>query len=511
MSPVRRPSRALRKSLAARCIAILVPAALTACAGPTFHANRPPVIQSVSSTQFGSNSQHSGWNVAVQVSDPDGDSVAVEFIDDAFGVNAVVDASDPFLAAVQVLHEVEDPRLVIRATDGRGGEATHDMDVRQTNRSPLIHLHTVDHNPMFHTSQTTVRALVTDPDADTLTIATSLDPDPAWASLSNATNLSAGIHASTVDANSAPSGGTLRVETVVEDGRGGRATSAFDLGTWRELKAANFLDTQWVGSAGPQSAFQPYALDFDSQGNLWVSSIDTRVIVFTPDGSLDINRNVFWSGSPTIRALLVDESPAGTRFLIGSEDGVFAGQISVFDMQGNALPPLTIGTTDTVPHYLFRRTDDTLLISDNHGRIRHYDPATQTVLDTWGSPGQGAAQYSQPRQIARNAQNDSYYIADRGNNRVRHVDGNGDFVQNIPGGSTPFDIPHGVVLAEGANVLVVADTGKDRIVTMTPTGFVLHELQMGSGSQPRYILQGPDGRLYVTSYTDQRVYILEFE
>lgn len=483
---------------------VLVPIALAcssmvACTTVPPIGNRPPVISEVTSVQFGQNNSKSGWNVTAVASDPDNDPITIEFDTNQFGVQHVDNGSG--MATVEILNEIEDAWMTVRATDGRGGEATNRFDIRQDNRSPIISLHTADRFMLLPTDQTTIRAIATDIDQDSLDITTTLTQGANLATLSSPSQ-SPGFYSVELGTSSAPSG-TVRAQTLAEDNKGGEASSAFDLQVGVQLA----LDTPWE-----TPGLSPYAMDFDSEGNLYVSSIANDVIVFRPDGTRDTAKDIPLPSTISIRALLVDESGPTPRIIIGQENGAFAGRMLVFNLQNTQLPDLFIDNS-TIPHYILDRPDGTLLISDNKGDIKHYDPATETIIapSPWGSSGSGPGQYIQPRQISHNPNDGSLFIADKGNNRIKHISASGATIRNWGSVPLPLDIPHGVAYDPRTNTVVVADTDNDRLIVFTTEGVELQIVTLPSGASPRYILAGSDGRFYIASYSHQQIYTARFQ
>ncbi|MFC1720563.1 hypothetical protein ACFL00_05450 [Pseudomonadota bacterium] len=468
-----------------------------ACSSTPPNGNRPPVISAITSTAQFSNQTKSSWQVVVEASDPDNDPITLTFSDIQPGIQHLDTGFGR--ATVEVLNTTAIALVQVRVIDGQGGEAVNRFDVRGNNQSPILALHSADSYILTTTDQTSIHALATDADNDPITFSTTLSQGAGLATLSGGHN-TGGIYNIKLSTVNAPPD-EVRVETRVMDGKGGEAISKFDVKVGRGLALADY----W-----PTPGFGPYALGLDGAGRLYVSNITNGIIVFNANGSRATALDLTLPASITIRALLVDASVPGGRIIIGQENGYFAGRMLAFDLQGNALPDLPIDST-TIPHYMVARADGTWVISDNHGYLKHYNPVTNVVIATWGGNGSGQFQYTQPRQISINPVDGSMFVADRGNNRIKHTAAGGTYLNQWSSTPVGMDIPHGVLYDPASDKVIVGDTGNDRLLVFTPDGIQIQELPLPAGAQPRYIVVGSDGRFYIPSYSHQKIYIAQFQ
>lgn len=133
----------------------------------------------------------------------------------------------------------------------------------------------------------------------------------------------------------------------------------------------------------------PHSVRIDGQGNVWtVDAGSSTILKFTPQGK---------------KLQQID-----------------VGQIAVGDKC--AVPPSLCGTTD-----ITFGPNGRLFISDGYGNARILEyTADGRRVKVWGGPGSGPGQFNIPHGIA--AQENTLYIADRGNSRVQRFDLDGRYL-----------------------------------------------------------------------------------
>ncbi|HSP67556.1 MAG TPA: 6-bladed beta-propeller [Bryobacteraceae bacterium] len=133
----------------------------------------------------------------------------------------------------------------------------------------------------------------------------------------------------------------------------------------------------------------PHSVRIDGQGNVWtVDAGSSTILKFTPQGQ---------------KLQQID-----------------VGQIAVGDKC--AVPPSLCGTTD-----ITFGPNGRLFISDGYGNARILEyTADGRRVKVWGSAGTGPGQFNIPHGIA--TQENTLYIADRGNSRVQRFDLDGRYL-----------------------------------------------------------------------------------
>jgi DNA-binding beta-propeller fold protein YncE len=144
----------------------------------------------------------------------------------------------------------------------------------------------------------------------------------------------------------------------------------------------------------------------------------------------------------------------------------------------------------------------------DRGVVIYATPGRSATVKTWVERvprAVSAPNLREPRGVAR-AADGTYFVADFGNRRIRHVDVDtnrlGEF--GIEGsGRTEFRDPCGIAIADDGT-LYVADTWNHRIQKLTPEGRQLGEWHADMYG-PRGIAVLPDGSVLVTDTGNHRV------
>jgi uncharacterized protein (TIGR03663 family) len=148
-----------------------------------------------------------------------------------------------------------------------------------------------------------------------------------------------------------------------------------------------------------------------------------------------------------------------------------------------------------------------------------------TADRTFGSEGSGEAQFQRPRDLVV-APDGSIFVADAGNHRIQHLDGDGNFINqwggfgdinagNAPGGT--FNEPWGIAQGPDGSIYV-ADTWNHRIQKFTPQGEFLSAWGFfGQGESisalwgPRDIEVDDQGRVFVSDTGNKRIVVFDSE
>ena len=180
--------------------------------------------------------------------------------------------------------------------------------------------------------------------------------------------------------------------------------------------------------------------------------------------------------------------------------GVRATSASMLLRVGNGAPPggeLAFMTVDA---------GGNLFVSDAKRRsVMRFDPGGR-FLSEWG-PTFGGVELGEPAGVA--VLGDSYYVVDRGTPRLMRLGADGQL-------QAAFNLqplgPYGLngLAAEASGRLFVADTGRNRVLVLSPTGQLIKQLghggsDLGGFTQPMMLGFGPDGSLLVSDWENSRV------
>lgn len=168
---------------------------------------------------------------------------------------------------------------------------------------------------------------------------------------------------------------------------------------------------------GDGEVWQPLAITFDREGNLYVSDIsgkDHRILAFSPDGKVLSQLQGQFSFP---NGLAVDDT--GRIYVADSNNG----RVEVYDRSGQLLTMVRQGAVGQ-PLGLPRG-----IVLDRDGRLNVVDTLDHTVQVfklgstlkrqfALGAYGYGDGQFAYPNGIAIDGQG-HIYIADRENNRVQ--------------------------------------------------------------------------------------------
>jgi peptidylamidoglycolate lyase len=248
----------------------------------------------------------------------------------------------------------------------------------------------------------------------------------------------------------------------------------------------------------------------------------------------------FWGGeeikleliaSPTVLVLdsetgeMIDQWGAETFVLphgltIDNEDNIWLTDVGLhqvfkFDPSGNLL--LTLGEHGVpgedaahfnMPTDVAIAPDGTFYVSDGYvnSRITKFSQDGEFIA-SWGTKGTATGQFDVPHSIALDSQG-FVYVADRGNARIQIFDENGQFVEEWKEPS--LGRPWAVRIDETGNIFII-DGGdqnefwpdRARVLKLDPEGntivasFGSYGKGPGQFIWPHTIAVGPDGALYV--------------
>ncbi len=164
------------------------------------------------------------------------------------------------------------------------------------------------------------------------------------------------------------------------------------------------------------------------------------------------------------------------RFVQDASGGLNYPRALVFGPDGNADAIQDLYVADIVTNSILR-----------------YDGATGAFLDVFVEPGDGGL--NAPGDLAFDS-NSNLLVTGTSSNQIHKYDSSGAFVGIVASG---LNAPYGIEIASDGSLLI-ANSGTDEILKVTG-GVVKKYIRSGSGGldEPRNVVIGPDGDLYVTS------------
>jgi DNA-binding beta-propeller fold protein YncE len=174
-----------------------------------------------------------------------------------------------------------------------------------------------------------------------------------------------------------------------------------------------------------------------------------------------------------------------------------AGKIICFDDKGKFVSSFADGKT---PHGITIH-DNRLYTTDySENKIRVY-AFDGTVIDSFGSPGNGRGQISGPTGIT--ILDEKIYVSSYNNNRVDIFKLDGTFIQSMPENDSEsagsLGLPVGIAMSNGT--YAVADSARCKILTFNSEGFVSEFGKKGTGTNELLSPVGLDfdssGNIYV--------------
>jgi sugar lactone lactonase YvrE len=157
--------------------------------------------------------------------------------------------------------------------------------------------------------------------------------------------------------------------------------------------------------------------------------------------------------------------------------------------------------------YMAVEPNGNLVVTDvRRASVLRFDPSGQQ-LSAWG-PQFGTTQLVEPAGVA--VVGDSYYVLDRGSTaRILRLGSTGEL-------QAVFNLqqfgPYGLngLAADAAGNLYAADTGRNRILVLSPTGQLVKQVgragtDLGGFTQPYMLAFGPDGGLFVADWENKRI------
>ncbi len=303
-----------------------------------------------------------------------------------------------------------------------------------------------------------------------------------------------------------------------------------------KVKKLRFVKSIIVDKCSSPGTCQPYALDFDNQGNLYVTDPVNTVMVYDKNGKFIKSWDMKEVSDTYLRAIMIDKSSSKGKIYLTSQYSKHTDTIFVYSKE-DGIPTKKNIKFPGFAHYFLQRLDGSLIVSDNRdSELEVYqfgkgffipttsgtvitdedNPNLEVVvpqfkhLATWKLKGTNV----KPRQLSLHLKTGNIYVAARNENEIQIYDSKGKFLKSFNG--TGLNIPHGVIVDNLNNVVFVADTGNDRLVEFTLDGqfirnYDFKDVIKPKFSGPRFMKFGPDGYLYLTNYYDGKVNVFEYK
>lgn len=261
-----------------------------------------------------------------------------------------------------------------------------------------------------------------------------------------------------------------------------------------------------------------YAIDFDRNGIFYVSDIGGKLEMLSATGqhlaTFDISARL-----SSIRSLAINRNGAADIIFLADEIRrevhrytINASNSSITHNGAFSVTPA--GASQKLsPHGFAFRAPGELLISDTANHLIFHCNESLAGISIIKPAGTGQTGLNCPRQLAYHPAENRIYVADKFNARIVVMDMNGNVVRKWGKEGTQtgeFKIPHGLILDTSRNLVYVGDTGNNRVQVFDTQGNFKDQWQAADFREPRYMTIDAQGRVYVTSYLDRKVAVLEY-
>ncbi len=237
------------------------------------------------------------------------------------------------------------------------------------------------------------------------------------------------------------------------------------------------LEPIWDVTGGVLPILSAYGVGIDPDGNVWVSDVEDRFHIISPDGASHEVWGEQGSGPGQFEFLSKDAA-----VIRGYGDVAFAA-------------------------------DGTIYVADSgNSRVQVFSP-DRAFLTQWGSRGTEDGQLLAPNAITV-APDGTIYVSDEGRDDIQQFDRDGRFLRVIGKyglDEGEFSTPAGVAVA-GSGDIYVADYGNNRIQRFAADGSHLgawgkNGLDAGQFNKPNDVAVDGAGRVYVVEDFNNRVQV----
>lgn len=286
--------------------------------------------------------------------------------------------------------------------------------------------------------------------------------------------------------------------------------------------------TLWRYLQGCWRHIQPFFTDTQARNSIWQIWFNRDYTLYA---QLHNNQNftdVTWVPSERMRMYIRKDVNAQAL-------GIPLEQVQAADpyalVRVKLSPEKTVGQLGSLsgqfqsPRSVALASDGSIYVADSgNNRIQHLQPDGQ-IIRVWGSfsdVSKGEAPggtFNEPWGVAVGPDG-SVYVADTWNHRVQKFNADGQFVTlwGVYGRAERPDAfwgPRGIAV-DGQGQVYVADTGNKRIAVFDSSGHFITQLgaagdQPGQLNEPVGVAVGPDGRVYIADTWNQRVQVFSDE
>jgi sugar lactone lactonase YvrE len=270
-----------------------------------------------------------------------------------------------------------------------------------------------------------------------------------------------------------------------------------------------------IGGPGvtPGTFIRPSGIAIDSQGNIFVSDIQTYIQKFDSSGNFLLG----WGALGTDPSQF--DNPRGLA--IDSEDNVYVAdgnnyRIQKFDNDGNFLeiisgPGIPLGFLQIPYDVTFDSLGDLYVADTGNNRIQIFD-SNGVFKEAITNSEVENGKFNRPRAVTVDS-NNFIYVADTYNNRIQVFDSDNNFVRSFGTlGNNPgeFANPSGIIATDDGK-LYVTDTSNDRIqVFDSATGNFLFEFEFRESSvEPYFAAFDDSGNLLVADGHSHKIITID--
>ena len=469
--------------------------------------NRPPVIGKIEVAHT-IVSRINRFVINIEATDPDDDPLTITFESNS-DIAILSTTSTALINIPPVIGGLTDIVVKVTADDGRGGIATREINIINDNKAPVIALYKSEKYKLRAGENTKLSALVGDEENNIFDTTFRISTGTSIGTLNILTNIES-LPSARFTASQTNSGNVSVELEAVDTENNLKATSEFELDVGKKLRYLRSINVDQPANANDcniAGICQAYAIDFDNNGNLFVTNTLKTVMKFDPSGIYLTSWNVDEPTDPSnpsnvwLRSIIIDKSVSNGNVYLASQNPLQANKILVYSQDGNFIQDIAFSG---LAHYFLQQANGTLLISDNtdHQIVRMgTDGTIIEEIDLVGC--------SQPRQLSLDANTQNLYITCRGNNQIMILNLTSRATQ-LFSGNPPFNTPHGVIVDNTNNVVFVADTNNSLIQEFELDGTQRESYSFPGVNNPRYMKFGPDGNLYISSITDNKVHVFEY-
>ena len=151
-----------------------------------------------------------------------------------------------------------------------------------------------------------------------------------------------------------------------------------------------------------------------------------------------------------------------------------------------------------------------VVVSQESNLITVYGRVFRKVL-SFGSPGEGAAQFNSPSGLAVDS-NDYIYVADSKNNRIQRFDPEGNYTSEFTGEENtcgPLNSPGGIKISNNGDIYIV-DRGNNRIVVLNKAMECKSIIKSpGQLSDPKDLAFDDNGCIYITDLKQNNIVVFQ--